>query len=140
MAEMDHAFVDTDVMIDVLVNRQPFAQAAAGLFSHAEKKRVCLAASSLSFSNVYHIIRKTVGHETALQLLTQLGQLFDILPVDGVMVRQAFAAGFKDFEDSIQYFCAKSDPRIHAIITRNVKDYAKSELAVHTPESYLKML
>lgn len=53
-------------------------------------------------------------------------------------ILQALKNDFKDFEDSIQYSCALTINGLEAILTRNTKDYKNSEIAVFTPENYLK--
>lgn len=134
---MKTVFVDTDVIIDLLINRQPFATAAATLFSEAESGNLRVAISSLSMSNVYYIIRKEVGHSAALKLLDQLARLVDILPVNRTMILQSLNSEFRDFEDAIQNYCAESAPGISVILTRNISDFTVSNLSVLTPDSFL---
>ena len=133
---MEKIFLDTDVVIDLLADRKPFSETAAALFSLAEKGSLEIYVSSLSFNNIYYIVRKLAGHKKALTLLAQLEKLTHILPVDGEIIRESLLSNFKDFEDAVQYFCAKRGG-IGNIITRNVKDFAKAECAVHTSDSYL---
>jgi hypothetical protein len=57
-----------------------------------------------------------------------------------MVLKQALSSNFKDFEDAIQNFCAKQEKEISVLITRNIKDYQKSDLAIHTPDSYLKII
>ena len=61
------------------------------------------------------------------------------LPVDDKIIRQALVSDTKDFEDAVQHYCAKA-AGVTTILTRNIKDYSKSELAIHSPESYLQLL
>jgi predicted nucleic acid-binding protein len=136
---MEKVFLDTDVVIDLLTDRQPYSEDIAALFTQAEKGMLELHVSSLSFSNIYYIVRKLAGHKKALDLLTRLEKLVVVAPVGQEHIQEALHAGFRDFEDAIQYACART-AGIHTILTRNVKDYAKAACAVHTPDSYLRVV
>ena len=137
---MNKIYVDTDVVIDFLIDRKPFSEAASQLFTYGEKQEIEIYISSLSFSNIYYVIRRFVGHEKSIELLNSLEKIVKVLPVDRQIIVQSLNSDFKDFEDGIQNYCAKQIEEIQIIITRNVKDYKKSDLAIHTPESYLKIL
>lgn len=135
---MESVFLDTDVVIDLLTDRQPYSEDIAAIFSLSEKGILELCVSSLSFNNIYYIVRKLAGHKKALELLTNLEKLVIVSPVGQEHIREGLLSGFKDFEDGIQYACASS-AGIRTIITRNVKDYAKAKCAVHTPDSFLTL-
>lgn len=136
---MEHVYLDTDVVIDFLVDNPAQAEFMGRLFTYGEEGKLILYAASLSFSNIYYVTRKFVGKAKSIELLEKLEKLVTILPVDERIVRQALVAGFGDFEDAIQNYSAKQLKEIKTIVTRNTKDYAKSDLAIHTPESYLKL-
>lgn len=135
---MEKVFLDTDVVIDLLTDRQPYSEDIAVIFSLSEKGVLELCVSSLSFNNIYYIVRKLAGHKKALELLTNLEKLVIVSPVGKEQIQEGLLSGFKDFEDAIQYACARS-AGIHTIVTRNVKDYAKAKCAVHTPDSFLAL-
>jgi predicted nucleic acid-binding protein len=69
MASGDKIFLDTDVALDHLADRQPFAEYAHRIFALAETGELTACISSLSFSNLYYILRKVNGHADALALL-----------------------------------------------------------------------
>jgi predicted nucleic acid-binding protein len=69
MASGDKIFLDTDVALDHLADRQPFAEYAHQLLARAETGALIICVSSLSFSNLYYILRKLKGHADALALL-----------------------------------------------------------------------
>lgn len=137
MAAKDKIFLDTDVALDHLADRQPFAEYAHRLFALAETGELTLCLSSLSFSNLYYILRKLKGHADALALLGNLKLLVRVSAVTEVEIESALASDFKDFEDAIQHFAAKTEGDVSAIITRNKADYAASEIPVLSPEEYL---
>lgn len=69
MASPDKVFLDTDVVLDHLADRQPFAEYAHRLFALAETGELTVCVSSLSFSNLYYLLRKLHGHANTLTLL-----------------------------------------------------------------------
>ena len=137
MASKDKIFLDTDVVLDHLADRQPFAEYAHRLLALAETGALTICLSSLSFSNLYYILRKLKGHADALALLGKLKQLVRVSAVTDAEVQSALASGFKDFEDGIQHFTAKAEGGISAIITRNKADYSASEIPILSPEEFL---
>jgi predicted nucleic acid-binding protein len=139
MAVGDKIFLDTDVALDHLADRQPFAEYAHRLFALAEKGEITLCLSALSFSNLYYILRKLVGHGEALALLGKLKQLVRVSAVGEAEIQSALANSFKDFEDAIQHFTAKAEGDVSAIITRNKADYAGSKIPVLSPDEFLAM-
>jgi hypothetical protein len=66
--------------------------------------------------------------------------ILDVIAMDRETVMQVLGSGFKDFEDAFQSFAANQSGVIDVILTRNVKDYSKSEMGVLTPEAYLKTI
>ena len=134
---MENVFIDTDVIVDFLTDRKPFSIDSAKIFSLIDQKKVKGCVSSLSFSNLYYVLRKFGTHKKVVNNLQELAELVDILRVDSGTIKSALAADFKDFEDSIQYFTAQDYKKIDCIITRNIKDYKDSSLPVMTPETFL---
>jgi len=134
---MENVFIDTDVIVDFLTDRKPFSLQSAKIFSLIDQKKIRGCVSSLSFSNLYYVLRKFGTHKKVISSLKELAELVDILKVDSDIVKSALTSDFKDFEDSIQYFAAQEHKKIDFIITRNIKDYKDSSLPVMTPETFL---
>ena len=135
---MTDLFIDTDVIIDFLIDRKPYSREAAILFTLIEQKKLRGYSSSLTFSNLYYILRKVQTHNKVISKLDSLSKILNIFKVGEQTIKNAINSGFPDFEDSIQYFCARDNRRISVIITRNTKDYRNSEIPVMTPGDYLK--
>lgn len=112
---------------------------AARIFSLSEKKEVAVYTTGLVFSNAYYILRKLGPHKKVMEKLNQLARLVDIISLSKMAVTQALGSEFGDFEDALQHYAALS-AGVGVIVTRNIKDYKHSELAVLTPEQYLKSL
>ena len=137
MAPRSKIFLDTDVALDHLADRQPFAEYAHRLLALAETGELTVCLSSLSFSNLYSILRKAEGHAGMVTLLSRLSQLVHICVVGESEVRSAVSSQFKDFEDAIQHFAAKAESGVSAIVTRNKTDYSASEIPLLSPEEFL---
>lgn len=135
---MTDLFIDTDVIIDFLIDRKPFSREAAIIFTLIEQKKLKGHVSSLTFSNLYYVMRKFDTHKKIISNLDSLSKFMNILKVDGQTIKSSLASTFPDFEDGIQYFCAFESKNINVIITRNIKDYKNSDLPVMTPADFLK--
>lgn len=130
---MKHIFIDTNVVIDFLANRQPFSLNAATLFNSSIENKVNIYISAVSYNNIYYILRQSLSGNATIKLLTELASMTQITDVTDHIIRQSLKSDFKDYEDAIQYYCALSIPQVDFIVTRNVKDYRKSTLSVLTP-------
>jgi len=135
---MTDLFIDTDVIIDFLIDRKPHSREAAIIFTLIEQKKLKGYVSSLTFSNLYYVLRKVEPHNKVISKLDSISRMLTILKVDQQTIKDAIVSGFSDFEDSIQYNCALDYKKIDALITRNTKDYKNSEIPVMTPADYLK--
>jgi len=135
---MIHIFTDTDIILDVITGRMPFSVEASSLFTLIEEDQIKSSTSSLTFSNVYYVLRKYTTHQRVVSRLKELSELLQIMNVDDTIIKRALQSGFKDFEDAIQYQTALSDPNIEVIVTRNIKDYKEAELPVMSPETFIK--
>jgi predicted nucleic acid-binding protein len=136
---MNKVFIDTDVILDFMIAREPFAIDAARIFSLSEKKKISICTTGLVFSNAYYILRKLGPHQKVLDSLSQLAKLIDIITLSKAAVLQALDSKFADFEDALQHYAAISE-KVRTIVTRNVKDFKNSEVAVLTPDQYLSSL
>ena len=134
---MNKIFIDTDINLDFMIAREPFAVDAARIFSLSEQNKINLCTTGLVFSNAYYILRKLAPHKKVIEKLTQLTKFIGIIGLSETAVINALSSDFNDFEDALQHYAALSE-KVTIIITRNIKDYKNSELAVLTPDQYLK--
>jgi len=133
----DKLFLDTDVVLDHLADRQPFAEQAHRLLALAELGQVEACASALTFSHLHYLLRKGRTQTETRELLAKLKRLVKIAAVAEAEIQCALDSNFADFEDAIQHFSAVSAGGVTAIITRNRADYAASRLPVLSPDEYL---
>ncbi len=136
---MEKVFVDTDVCIDLLSGRMPFNKNAEILFSLADKKKIKLYVSSLSFSNIDYVLQSQYAASHSRQLIGKFKTLVNVLSVDSKTIDLAIASNFNDFEDAIQYSCAIEN-NLSTLLTRNIKDYKKASISILTPESFLALI
>jgi predicted nucleic acid-binding protein len=136
---MKSFFLDTNVIIDFLADRKPFAEAAGHLFSLALEKRLKIFCSAISFNNIYYLMKQTNTHSTTVGLLDEIFEMTEIISVGKKIISQSLKSDFRDFEDAIQYYCAQSIVGMDGIITRNTKDFKKSRLPVLSPSEALAL-
>ena len=133
---MDKVFVDTDIVLDLLMQRQPFYTHAARLFTLADNGKIKINISAVCFNNLNYLLAKQYDRIGSKKLLVQFKKLVNVLAVDDEIIDEALISPFPDFEDAIQYHTAIRN-KIPVIITRNLRDYKKSEIPVITAEMYI---
>jgi len=131
-------FLDSDVILDALLNRPEFRIAALNTLQLAVEKRLNCATSSTAFVNVHYFLNK-YDRENKMELLKHFRSIISIIEVDETIIDQALESEFSDFEDAVQFFAAKK-ANVEVIVTRNVKDYKRSTIPVLTPEQFLRTL
>jgi predicted nucleic acid-binding protein len=134
---MEHVFVDTDIILDLLADRAPYNEFAKGLFSAADRGEVKVSVSSLSFTNIHYILSKQYTAEQSRKKLIKFKTLVTVLSVDDKLIELALSSDFSDFEDGVQYYTAIENG-VQVLLTRNLKDYKAAEIPVMTAGEYLQ--
>jgi len=129
-------FLDSDVLLDFLTARKPFVEEMKIIINLGLKKEIDLYTSSLIIANIHYVISKTENSKQALVKIQQLTSFIKILNVGPKEIVSAIKSKFKDFEDSIQDACATNN-NMDLILTRNIKDFKKSNLSILTPKEFL---
>lgn len=132
---MKRIFIDTNVIIDVLMQRDGYLSSAKVL-ALAKKADVSLFVSVLTMANVAYILRKSLRGEDFYREMRKLSQLLNVADTTNEHFLSALELQEKDFEDALQYYCAISN-QCEAIVTRNKKDFTFSSISVLTPEEFL---
>ena len=135
---MDLVLIDTDVILDIFFDRKPYSEFATEILNQCEAGAVKGYVTPVIICNVYYLLRKAANHKTVIEKVKQLLSIIDVLTMDQEVVFDALNSKFNDFEDALQNFTATKNQEITVILTRNVKDYKHSTLAILTPETYLK--
>ena len=129
-------FVDTNIILDVLLKREGYVEAAKVLLVGSQDDGA-LCTSVLSMANVAYILRKKLQGDA---LYVELGKLSKFVITVGLSAEdyeQALQLKAKDFEDALQYFFALSN-ECTAIVTRNKKDFKYNTIKVLSPEEFLR--
>jgi predicted nucleic acid-binding protein len=124
--------------MDFFFDREPFAEYATEILNLCEEKKIIGFTTPVIISNVYYLLSKVAKHQIIIEKIKQLLTIVDIVKMDKNVVLNSLNSDFKDFEDALQNFSAVENGKIKIILTRNIKDFKKSKLAVLTPETYLK--
>ncbi|NPD45289.1 MULTISPECIES: PIN domain-containing protein [unclassified Lentimicrobium] len=137
---MKKILIDTDVILDFFFDRKPFSENSAIILSMCERKQIEGFVTPVIISNTYYLLRRTAPHLKVIEKLKQLLSITQVLQMNRTVIEGALNSEFKDFEDALQNYSAVESGVIEAIITRNVKDFKKSEIAVLTPESFVRFM
>ncbi len=137
---MKFIFLDTNVIIDFLADRQPFSLMAAEIFNASLSGNVKIFISSISYNNIYYILRQSLSHNETIKLLEELSEMTEIVDVTKSIIKKSSKSEFKDFEDAIQYNCALTISKIDFIVTRDSKDFKKSTLPVMNPQEAIGII
>jgi predicted nucleic acid-binding protein len=134
---MSKILIDTNIVIDVFAQREPFYKSAAQLFSLADKQKLELSISSLTFANTNYILSRLKSTQEAREILRRFRVLINVLQLNDKLIDLALNDNnFKDFEDGLQYYTAIDNDQ-DIIITRDLKDFKKSKIPVMTADEYL---
>jgi predicted nucleic acid-binding protein len=131
--------LDTNIVLDVLMDRLPYSEAATELFSRVEDGTVIGYLCGTTITTVFYLAAKTVGTPRAQDEIRKLLQLFEVAPVNRPVLESSLILDFTDFEDAVIHEAA-CHVGADAIVTRNQKDFKKSRLPVHSAEEMAKIL
>ena len=129
--------IDTNVILDVLLKREPFYNDSASILTLSGQEDIILYVSASSITDIYYIAYQTLRNkEKVKQMLRKLLKIVLIAGVSGDDIRNALALSWRDFEDSVQYSVALLQ-EMDGIVTRNPSDYKEAEIKVWRPEEFL---
>jgi predicted nucleic acid-binding protein len=133
------ALFDTNVILDVLLDRQPFADDAAILLSKVEQSEIIGVACATTITTIHYLAAKALGPQAAAHHLKALLSLFVIAPVNREVLENAISAKFSDFEDAVLHASA-CQAGAKYIVTRNIADFKNSKLPVFAPKEFLNAM
>ncbi len=129
-------FIDTNIVLDLLGERIPYYDSMAKIATLADKGKITMVASALSYATVNYFLTKFENPVKAKDKLRKFKIISEICDLDELIIEKGLNSNFSDFEDSLQYFSAlKSDCSI--LITRNGKDFKESQIPIMTADEYL---
>lgn len=136
---MKKLFIDTNVLLDFLLDRKPFNNDVAELIELAITNSIKLCVSSITITDTNYIIGRSEGVKKANTKTKQILELVSVETVGESTVRKSSNSIFKDFEDGVQNYCAVENKH-RIIVTRNVKDFKESELSIMNPKEILSKI
>jgi len=131
--------LDTNVVLDHLLAREPYVDAAEQVMSLVDGGRLEGLICSTTVTTIHYLASKAVGASSAAEHVRKLLMMFDVAGVDRDVLRNALDSGFADFEDAVLHEAARRSGAA-AIVTRDAKDFAVSELPVFSPVELLAAL
>ena len=132
-----NVFLDTNVIIDFLGEREGFFDDAAAIFSMIEDKRITASASALTIVNCAYILKKAFNSDLMLEKVDMLCQLLNIMPIDRSQLMDAVQLRPYDYEDAVQYLSAQPS-RPDVIITRDKRGFNNFDILVMTPAEFVR--
>jgi predicted nucleic acid-binding protein len=130
---------DTSVVLDVLENREPHVAAAAALFAAVDTGQVTGLLCATTVTTIHYIARQALGPRKAREQLRKVLAMFSVVPVTHAIAVDALELDFPDYEDAVLHEAAVN-AEAAAIVTRNAKDFRRSQIRVYTPVELVTIL
>lgn len=130
--------VDTNVILDVLLEREPFCKSASKVLKLSGRDNIQEFVSAAAITDIYYIAYQHLRDKQKVRdLIKQLLRVVSVASVSEKKIVNALELEWNDFEDSVQYSVATLD-NMDAVVTRNGKDYKMSEVPVWTPDEMIE--
>ncbi len=138
------AFLDTNIILDVLLERQPWYAAAASLWAALREGKVACLVSASSITDIYyisdqHLRRRPSADRDARGIVRECLDHLTIVEVSRGHLERAYEIGGEDFEDDLQYACAEAC-RAEVIVTRDPAGFCETAIPVFSPEAFVEHL
>ena len=131
--------LDTNIILDVLLDREPFVTDAQALFEAIESQSVEGYVTATTLTDIFYIVRKSKGIQTAKEAVSRILTTMKICPVNRRILQAALSSNLSDFEDAVQLVCATS-LNLDAIVTRDRPHFAGSTIPIFSPGELLPRL
>ena len=131
--------LDTNVVLDILLNRRPWYTNAALIFGLAQQDIIKAYISASAITDLFYVTQKEQGKPTAREAINRLLQVFYPATVTDKNIYQALELEWDDFEDSLQFIVGEA-LSADFIVTRNTQDFPCSSIAVVTPEQFIQTI
>jgi predicted nucleic acid-binding protein len=130
---------DTNIIIDVFLDRKPFSEHASYLMSKVERSEITGFLCVSTVTIIHYLLSKYLDKEKAIESINSLMALFEVASVNRLVIENALQSKFTDFEDAVLHESARHAGAEY-IITRNIKDFKKTKIPAFTPTEFLSML
>ena len=132
-------FIDTNVVLDVLAQREPWFGDSARLLAHIEQGGATGHMAAHTLTTLHDLLARHLGQQKTAAVLIDLTTLLRVEPVDRQVLQQALALGWRDFEDAVQAVTA-AQCQADYLVTRNPRDFKQSLVPVIMPSEFLVLL
>jgi predicted nucleic acid-binding protein len=136
---MRRVLLDTNVLLDALLAREPWAKQALAICAANDDGRIRAYLTSTSITDVFYVSRRLVGGEDALSAVRSCLRNFEISTLDRNCLEHALQLSGNDLEDNRQMVCATIDG-LDAIVTRDNSGFQAAAIAVLSPDEFLATL
>ena len=136
---MIKALIDTNIVLDIALKRQPFFECSSKVFDAIDDQLLEGYISATSITDIYYIASKQNGKPQARAFILSLVKVLEIVGVEKRIIMDALNSDFSDFEDAIQAFSANAYS-LDIIITRNIKDFKNSPVKVIKPKEFIEQI
>jgi len=136
---MKRVLIDTNVVLDVLLERKPYLAASAAVWDAVESGGAEGYLAAHAITTIHYLAQKQLGTRRAKRVIASLLQVFRVAAVDGDVLRDALQYETQDFEDAVSAAAAQATG-CEAIVTRDPKGFRASGLPVLTPEAAAPLL
>lgn len=133
-------YIDTNILIDALLRRQPFHEKASALLNFALNNKISIYTSSHCIATLHYVCKKNINETDLRSIISKFLEFIIIIPVDDNILKKSAKSQHKDFEDAIQILCAHQIKNLDGIITRNLKDFSSSEIPVFPPDEAINYI
>jgi predicted nucleic acid-binding protein len=130
---------DTNILLDVFLQRKPHFKNSAFLTDLAEKGILTGWLCATTVTTLYYLLHKELNKEVAETVIKSLFKVFDVSAVNRMVLETAIESNFRDYEDAVLHQAAFHS-NLEGIVTRNKKDFKKSSLSVYTPDELISIL
>lgn len=131
--------LDTNVLLDFVLLRRPFASDATALWVANEQGHYEAYVSAITPVNLFYVARKEIGMPLARQAIEELITRIQICAIDMAVLQAAHALQWSDYEDAVQHASATASG-MEAIVTRNLTHYKSVTIPVFSPAGFLAQL
>lgn len=132
--------IDTNVILDALLAREPWAESAQAVMLAVAKEQIDGCVTASSFTDLYYLICRNLRNEAqARQVLRALLTSVNVLDVNGTDCEKAFELHMPDYEDALLAYCGKRH-KADRIVTRNAKHFEGSPVKAVSPDDFLESL
>jgi len=130
--------IDTNIILDIALKRSPYFDASSKIFYFIDQRIIAGYVTASTITDIYYISKKETNNQLAVEFISNLLDIVDILGVDKDIIIMALQSDIKDFEDAVQASAAAFN-EIQIIITRNKQDFKNSDLDIYTPAEFIEL-